>query len=228
MIFVSLWMGVSSSALVLTESLSDTISFQNQNAELPPSKPGTGVDTRLHTVTISNVLAGGNLYDINFLFGNSWGSSGLVERYIDMRSTLGTIELSFLDDAPNVVVAYEISQIVDDGLDWYDAGSKDIIMVRYLDILGSEVNQGQFQGEGVHYAAFRFVDGMDYYYGYVELTISDYSDHPTLSVSGYAFESVPNTAISIQAIAAVPEVNEYTLMLSLVSLLGVIRLRRRK
>jgi hypothetical protein len=187
---------------VVVVPLSGNASFQNQNAEVPAVEPGSGVDMRTHMVEISAINVGGNDYDLRFLFANSLGSSGIVERYIKMRSTDDSVELAFTAGPPDVVAGFEVGQLVDDSLNWFDSSSKDLTMARHLEILGSDTDQGEFRDGNERYAAFRFLDGVDNYYGYVQLTITDYPDQPTLSLAGYAYETTANTAILI---VAVPE-----------------------
>ena len=185
-------------ALVFVD-LSSVPAYQNQSTPAP-SPPVGGVNTSSSAVSISNIAVGSGTYSLDLTISDSLGSSGLVEKFVRLDSRLNDVELIFSPGPPEQVTALAPGAVVDAGAAWYTTSDKSLPLTRHLVILGSPTDQGQWTDGQVHFAGFRFMDGASYHYGFVGLTITSFDSTPTLSISGYAYETTPDQAVTIGAI----------------------------
>lgn len=187
-----------SGALVFVD-LSAVPAYQSQSTP-PPSPPAGGVNVSSLTVSISNILAGSGTYSLDLTVSDALGSSGLVEKAVRLDSRLNDIELIFSEGPPEHATALAPGTVVDASSDWYTTSDKTMLLTRHLVILGSTTDQGQWTDGQEHFAGFRFVDGSSYYYGFIGLTVATFDSIPTLSISGYAYETTPNQGVTVSAI----------------------------
>ncbi len=176
-------------------------------------------------VSIPNIPAGSSTYSLDLTVSDALGSSGLVEKVVRLDSRLNDVELIFSEGPPEHATALAPGAIVDASSNWYTTSDKTMLLTRHLVILGSPTDQGQWIDGQEHFAGFRFVDGGSYYYGFVGLTVATFDSTPTLSISGYAYETAPNQGVTV---AAIPEpATAATLFGFCGCLLAAIRRRRR-
>lgn len=189
-------------ALIVVDLSSDG-SYQNQFTP-PPAPPVSGVNISSKDVSISNITVGGGTYSLDFTISDALGSSGLIERYVRLDSRLNDVELIFSAGPPEHATALAEGNFIDASSDWYITSDKDMLLTRFVVILGSDTSQGQWLDGQEHYAGFRFLDGASYHYGFIGITITNYDSTPTLSISGYTYESTPNQGVTITGIS-IPE-----------------------
>jgi hypothetical protein len=189
---------LSSGALIYVD-LSSVPAYQNQSTP-EPSPPVSGVNVSSNAVSISNITVGGGTYSFDFTISDSLGSSGLVEKMVRLDSRLNDVELVYTEGPPEHTTALALGSTVNSGSAWYTTSDKSLLLTRHVVVLGSSVEQGQWIDGQEHYAGFRFVDGGSYYYGYIGLTVTTFDTTPTLSISGYAYESTANQGVTISAI----------------------------
>jgi len=185
-------------AVLIQVDLSSNPAYQNQRAEVPIDPPGSGEDVRTHTFSLPVNNVGGHDYTFNFTLINVLTAGGLIERTVRLGAIANELELIY---DPGLT-AFGAGATIDASLAWNPGVGKDVGILRYIYIPSPESTShaGEFNDGMTKFAGFRLVAGSDYYYGYLQLTIQDYPDHPSLSLAGYAYQSTANLGVTTSAI----------------------------